>query len=84
MKKFNKYKKELTDEKDRIVALYGVDITQSLYHEYLGDEHSMNMREDVANFFENESNQTHETDLANENFDDLETLENYEKDISGD
>ena len=44
----------------------------------------MNMREDVANFFENESNQTHETELANENFDDLETLENYEKDISGD
>ncbi len=84
MKKFNKYKKELTDEKDRIVALYGVDITQSLYHEYLGDEHSMNMREDVANFFETESNQTHETELANENFDDLETLENYEKDISGD
>ena len=42
------------------------------------------MREDVANFFEDKSNQTHETDLANENFDDLKTLKNYEKDISGD
>lgn len=84
MKKFNKYKKELTDEKDRIVALYGVDITQSLYHEYLGDNHSMNMREDVSNFFEDEKNVTHEINLANEDFDDLQTLENYEKDISGD
>lgn len=83
MKKFNKYKKELNDEKDRIVALYGVDITQSLYHEYLGDNHSMNMRGDVSNFFEDGKSRELEKNLSNENFDDLKTLENYEKDISG-
>ena len=84
MKKFNKYKKELTDEKDRIVALFGVDITESLYHEYKVGEHSMNMREDVSNFFDDPKNVNLETSLANQDFEDLQTLQNYEKDISGD
>lgn len=83
MKKFNKYKKELTDEKDRIVSLFGVDITKSLYHEYKVCEHSMNMRDEVSTFFDDKQNVELETNLANQNFEDLQTLQNYEKDISG-
>lgn len=83
MKKFNKYRKELTDDKDRIVALFGVDITESLYHEYKVHEHSMNMREDVSNFFDDKQNANLETTLANQDFGDLQTLQNYEKEISG-
>lgn len=82
MRKFNKYRKELTDEKDRIIALFGVDITESLYHEYKVCEHSMNMRES-SNFFDDKKNVELETTLANQNFEDLQTLQNYEKEISG-
>ncbi len=83
MKKFQKYKKELTDEKDRIVALFGVDITKSLVNEYYGDEHSMDMREEFESFFDSEQNVQTQIDLSNENFEDLSALQNYEKDFLG-
>lgn len=84
MKKLNKYRKELTDEKERIVALYGVDITKSLFHEYYGTLHSMDMKEEYLNSFQDQNLLDLETSIAQENSIDEQTLQNYEKELASD
>ena len=84
MKKFHEYKKSLDTEKERIVALYGVDITKSLFHEYYDDLHSMDMKKDFSNFFKESINHELEKNLEKDSLISNQALEIYEKELLSD
>ena len=81
MNKFTKYKKAIDEEKDRIVALYGVDITNSLFHEYYKDLHSMDMKRDFSQIKDDQELISLERDLAKDNFVSNEAQQIFEKEV---
>lgn len=51
MKKLKKYSKELSDKKNKIIEIYGQEITQALFNEFACDEHKLEVKDDDYRHF---------------------------------